>query len=605
MHSQCSANPTNPWIRGLGGRECYTAPEDVYTAARARGMDFVTITDHNTLDGSFAIAHLPGTFLSTEFDAWFPENGCRVHVVALGIDEATFAAALQTRSSIYDLVACLREAGVVHYLAHPLFDMTGKLTEDVVEKLLLLFNVLEGRNGARVVRCNGLLRDIAGSLTPERIADMAERQGIEPYGETPWRKALTGGSDDHSGLFVAGVHTVAACDGTVEGFLDAVGAGAGELCRRGRRRAHPRQQHLRGRVLALPRDAAARRRASRAGAPSSSCAKASARSAATCPSSTRPSAACAASCPACTWTATGAAPRGRSCSTARSARSSTTRTASTPSARGSSTGGCSRSRSAWRTTSSACICRRSSTPPRASGFKRRLQKHYAVAMVHFLQLPHFISWSIQSRDRASQERLRRYFLGGEPPPPKVAVFTDTWDEADHVSLSVRLLAETAVARGVDLEVITSTPEPTGPLNDAVNFQALATRPLSIDPDHPLTTPPIVDILDYLEENDFTAIHASTAGGMGLVAMLAAKLLHLPIAATFHADLPRQAERLRSGALLPAPVVALRAVVLRHHGRGVRAVPRHRPRARRTRARPAARERASAPGGRRALRTPTA
>ena len=180
MHSKCSANPTNPWIRRLGGRECYTEPGDVYAAARARGMDFVTITDHNTLDGSFAIAHLPGTFLSTEFDTWFPENGCRVHVVALGIDEATFATALKARTSIYDLVACLREAAVLHFLAHPLFDMTGKLTEDVVEKLLLLFNVLEGRNGARVVRCNGLLREIAASLTPEGIAGMAERQGVSP-----------------------------------------------------------------------------------------------------------------------------------------------------------------------------------------------------------------------------------------------------------------------------------------------------------------------------------------------------------------------------------------------------------------------------------------
>ncbi|MEI6724764.1 MAG: hypothetical protein WCN81_00910, partial [Actinomycetes bacterium] len=49
VHSKCSANPTNPWIRRLGGRECYTEPGDVYAAARARGMDFVTITDHNTL----------------------------------------------------------------------------------------------------------------------------------------------------------------------------------------------------------------------------------------------------------------------------------------------------------------------------------------------------------------------------------------------------------------------------------------------------------------------------------------------------------------------------------------------------------------------------
>ena len=157
----------------------------MYAAARSRGMDFVTITDHNTLNGSLAIAHLPGAFLSTEFDTWFPEDGTRVHVVALGLDERTFAAAERARDSVHDLVACLREAGVVHYLAHPLFDMSDTLTADTVERMLLLFNVLEGRNGARVDRCNGLLREIAASLTPEDIADMAARQGIEPVRRDP------------------------------------------------------------------------------------------------------------------------------------------------------------------------------------------------------------------------------------------------------------------------------------------------------------------------------------------------------------------------------------------------------------------------------------
>ena len=126
---------------------------------------------------------------------------------------------------MHELVACLREADVTHYLAHPLFDMSGKLTPESVERMLLLFNVLEGRNGARTSRCNGLLRAIAESLTREQIEAMAERQGIEPYGETPWRKALTGGSDDHSGLFSASACTVAGGDGTAEGFLRAVAAG--------------------------------------------------------------------------------------------------------------------------------------------------------------------------------------------------------------------------------------------------------------------------------------------------------------------------------------------------------------------------------------------
>ena len=103
--------------------------------------------------------------------------------------------------------------------------MSGKLTPESVERMLLLFNVLEGRNGARTSRCNGLLRAIAAGLTPEQMEAMAERQGIEPYGETPWRKGLTGGSDDHSGLFSASAFTVAGGDGSTAGFLAAVAAG--------------------------------------------------------------------------------------------------------------------------------------------------------------------------------------------------------------------------------------------------------------------------------------------------------------------------------------------------------------------------------------------
>ncbi len=225
VHSRYSDASGNAGIRALRSAESFTDPVELYHAQRARGMDFVTITDHNTLAGSLAIAHLPGTFLSTELDSWFPEDGVRVHVVALGIDEATFETANSASENVHDLVACLREAGVAHFLAHPLFDMSGKLTPESVERMLLLFNVLEGRNGARTSRCNGLLRGIVDVLTREDLEAMAERQGIEPYGETPWRKGLTGGSDDHSGLFSASAFTLGGGDGTPEGFLAAVAAG--------------------------------------------------------------------------------------------------------------------------------------------------------------------------------------------------------------------------------------------------------------------------------------------------------------------------------------------------------------------------------------------
>jgi hypothetical protein len=169
------------------------------------------------------------------------------------------------------------------------------------------------------------------------------------------------------------------------------------------------------------------------------------------------------------------------------------------------------------------------------GRRRWAQSVFAVGTVHFLQLPYFIAWSLQSRDRASQERLRRHFLSMGPSEPKIAVFTDTVDDLNGVSVSVRRLAEAAAQRGLALEVITSTSAPTGRLDGALNFQANAWRAPTTNADHPLVVPPIVDVLDYLEENDFTAIHVDTAGGVGLVALLAAKLLHLPIAGTLRTE----------------------------------------------------------------------
>ena len=46
-------------MRFLKSRDCYSAPEDVYRVAKARGMDLVTLTDHDTIDGclEFLSAH--------------------------------------------------------------------------------------------------------------------------------------------------------------------------------------------------------------------------------------------------------------------------------------------------------------------------------------------------------------------------------------------------------------------------------------------------------------------------------------------------------------------------------------------------------------------
>ena len=56
VHSKFSKRPSQWILQKIGCPESFTDPVRLYQIARQRGMDWVTITDHNTLEGSQAIA---------------------------------------------------------------------------------------------------------------------------------------------------------------------------------------------------------------------------------------------------------------------------------------------------------------------------------------------------------------------------------------------------------------------------------------------------------------------------------------------------------------------------------------------------------------------
>lgn len=228
VHSRHSTRPSQWVLQRMGCPESFTKPRQIYDIARARGMGLVTITDHNTIAGSLEIAHLPGTFVSEEITTYFPEDRCKLHVLAYNITEAHHADFQRLRENVFELVPYLREQGIVHVLAHPLFAVNGKLTVEHFEQALLLFNTLE-LNGSRDAIQNRALGRIIDALTPEVMDRLTERHGIEPYGKTPWKKALTAGSDDHSALGIARMHTRFSGPATVERLLAAIPAGEGEI----------------------------------------------------------------------------------------------------------------------------------------------------------------------------------------------------------------------------------------------------------------------------------------------------------------------------------------------------------------------------------------
>jgi len=223
-HSRFSAHPSEWFLQRIGARESYTEVDALYRQAKARGMTHVTITDHNSIEGALELVklHPDDSFISVETTAYFPENGCKVHVLVFNIDPEQFADIQQKRHDIYQLREYLRRERIACSVAHATYSVDGHLSPDILEKMLLLFDVFEGINGARGKLHNSTLKRVLGSLTPSHIRSLSKKHGIDPWGQECWKKGMTAGSDDHAGLFVGRTYTESESANSVGEFVRSV-----------------------------------------------------------------------------------------------------------------------------------------------------------------------------------------------------------------------------------------------------------------------------------------------------------------------------------------------------------------------------------------------
>lgn len=194
--------------RALGLPECATPPDEVYELAKRRGMDFVTITDHDTIDGCLELGDRPDTFVSEELTAWFRGEPQAVHVLCFGVTPDDHAR-LQERARDVELVAeYLHDNDVACALAHPFYAVEAPLLPRHRRRLAQLFPVWEVRNGSRA---------------PELNAPAAVY--VETHGGTG-----VAGSDDHAGVDIGRTWTEAPAAATPDEFLAHLRAGRVEAC---------------------------------------------------------------------------------------------------------------------------------------------------------------------------------------------------------------------------------------------------------------------------------------------------------------------------------------------------------------------------------------
>lgn len=219
LHSRHSDRSEEWLFRRFDFPDSYSAPRDLHRELKTRGMDFVTITDHDTIDGCLEIADLPGTFLSEQITTYFPQDPCKINLLAWGISEAQHAEISLLRENIFDLQRFLQTEQIVHAVAHPLYSINGKLETPHLERLILLFKHFEGLNGLRDALLSHLVQRIFGNLSPQKIEELASRHNLAPTHAEPWRKIFTAGSDDHGGMFVASAFTETPAAASAAEFL--------------------------------------------------------------------------------------------------------------------------------------------------------------------------------------------------------------------------------------------------------------------------------------------------------------------------------------------------------------------------------------------------
>ncbi len=225
IHSRHSARSEEWLFRRFDFPDSYSDPKQLREDLLGRGMDYVTITDHDSIDGCLEIAHLPKTFISEQVTTYFPQDGCKLHILVWGISEKQHRDIQGFRENIFDLQRYLQGARIAHAVAHPLYSVNGKLEAIHLERLILLFKHFEGVNGLRDALLSDLAQTLFKQLTPEKLEALANRHSIVPTHAEPWKKILVGGSDDHGGQFVASAFTETPAANSAAKFLDFVRKG--------------------------------------------------------------------------------------------------------------------------------------------------------------------------------------------------------------------------------------------------------------------------------------------------------------------------------------------------------------------------------------------
>jgi predicted metal-dependent phosphoesterase TrpH len=140
--------------------ESYNEPLALYAQLKQRGMDLVTVTDHDSIDAVEALRRYPDFFLSEEVTCTMP-SGTEMHAGVYGIQEHDHIELQRRRHDVESLLAYAVENQLFVTVNHLYSSLTGPRTEDDFAVFARDFHGVETVNGQMLKRSNRLAEDFA------------------------------------------------------------------------------------------------------------------------------------------------------------------------------------------------------------------------------------------------------------------------------------------------------------------------------------------------------------------------------------------------------------------------------------------------------------
>ena len=161
-------------------KESYNSPDGVYRRAKARGMDLVTITDHDEISGALTIADRPDVIVGCEVTAIFPNDGVRVHLGVLDICEVQHREIQRLRHDVRELLPYLKREGIFTTVNHVASRINGAITAPHIAALMPWVDGIEIINGSRLPTQNRTAACLADACGKVGVAgsDSHTRRGI-------------------------------------------------------------------------------------------------------------------------------------------------------------------------------------------------------------------------------------------------------------------------------------------------------------------------------------------------------------------------------------------------------------------------------------------